>query len=77
MKKNYQLIDGGVITAETAPEFVTALREGSKFDNEPPNEAYMLRFAERYKIQSGVEVSTDSEEAFFNDLLEAGYMKEA
>jgi hypothetical protein len=75
MEKTYHLIDGGVITAANPHDFVTALREGSKFDNEPPNEAYMLRFAERYKIQTGAEVSTASEEAFFNDLLEAGYMQ--
>ena len=74
--KTYILQDGGKITAASPFDFVTRLREGSRFDSECANDDFMLRFAERYKMFSGKDVSTKSAEEFFKDLLDTGYAKE-
>lgn len=74
--ENYILQDGGKITASSAPEFVTRLREGSRFDSECTDNEFMIRFAERYKLYSGNELSTFTPEEFLQDLLKIGYAKE-
>ncbi len=73
--KTYKLMDGGSITADSIHDFVTKLRESSKFDSEGSNEEYIKGFAERYKIQTGNTVKTDSEDNFFEDLLKTGFME--
>lgn len=73
--KTYKLMDGGSIAADSIHDFVTKLRESSKFDSESSNEQYMKGFAERYKIQTGNTVRIDSEENFIEDLLKTGFME--
>ena len=70
----YNLKDGGVIDASTPDEFVTNLRESSRFDSECTNEQYMKNFASRFKIQTGVEVETSSPKAFLEALKKTGYV---
>ncbi|MCL1942551.1 MAG: hypothetical protein FWF54_03255 [Candidatus Azobacteroides sp.] len=75
MKKEiYKLKDGGIITASSPFEFVTRLREGSKFDSNCTDEEYMLRFAGRYKIQTGNDIRTTGADEFFSDLITYGYI---
>ena len=50
MEKEYRLKDGGLIKASSPQEFVTRLREGSKFDSHLTDDEYMKAFAERFKI---------------------------
>jgi uncharacterized protein YutE (UPF0331/DUF86 family) len=76
MIKNYELADGGKIAASTSEEFVQLLREGSWFDSDCTDEEFMERFASRYKLLHGVDVSCDTAEHFVADLNKYGYIKE-
>lgn len=76
MIKNYELADGGRIAAATPEEFVRLLREGSWFDSDCTDEEFMERFASRYKLLHGVDVSCDTAERFMADLRKFGYIKE-
>lgn len=73
---NYILQDGGKITATCASEFVTRLREGSRFDSDCTDEEYMSNFADRYKELYGVSISDETPEAFLHDLISCGYASE-
>jgi hypothetical protein len=72
--KKYYLEDGGRITASSPADFIRQLHEGSKFDSEGTDAQYILRFAERYKILTEYQLDTSSEQAFFDDLIRAGYI---
>lgn len=72
---NYTLKDGGTISASTPQEFVTRLRESSRFDNNCPDEQYMQNFAARFKTQEGRDININSPELFLNALLESGFAK--
>lgn len=74
MEKEYRLEDGGLIKASSPQEFVTRLREGSKFDSHLTDTEYMKAFAERFKIQTGKDVPIDTAECFMAALLEVGYV---
>lgn len=74
MIKTYNLLDGGTITASSPEDFVTQLREGSRFDSECTEQEFMQSFACRYKELYGIDVVTTSLEAFFNDLVNIGYI---
>lgn len=76
MNKTYTLQDGGTITATCAVDFVTKLRDGSRFDSECTDQEYMYRFADRYHDQSGLAIRADSPDHFFADLLQTGYISE-
>ncbi|WP_455673744.1 hypothetical protein [Phocaeicola sp.] len=71
---NYTLQDGGKITATCASEFVTRLREGSRFDSECSDEEYMSNFADRYKELHGISISDETPESFLNSLISCGYV---
>lgn len=73
MKTTYLLQDGGIITATCAADFVTHLREGSRFDYDCTDQEYMYRFADRYFDQTGHTIRADSADHFLTDLLESGY----
>lgn len=70
----YKLKDGGVINASTPDEFVTELRKSSRFDSECTNEEYMINFAERFAIQSGETLSTESPESFLESLQKTDFI---
>ena len=72
--RNYLLQDGGTITATCAADFVSKLREGSRFDSECTDQEYMFNFADRYRDQCGKVVRADSPENFLNDLIAFGYV---
>ena len=59
-----------------AKEFVHELRTGSWMDSDCTDEQYMCNFAERYVIQAGVRIATDTPEHFLSDLIRTGYAKE-
>lgn len=73
---NYTLQDGGKITATCASEFVTRLRESSRFDSDCSDEEYMSNFADRYKELHGVSISDATPESFLNSLISCGYASE-
>lgn len=73
--KTYTLQDGGKITASCPTDFVTHLRESSKFDSECTDAEYMANFAERFKQFSGQTVRVDSPANFLEDLLKYDYAK--
>lgn len=75
MEKEYRLKDGGLIKASSPQEFVTRLREGSKFDSHLTDDEYMKAFAERFKIQTGKELPIDTSEHFMKALIGWGYVK--
>lgn len=70
----YHLNDGGVIDASTPGDFVAKLRESSRFDSECTDEQYMKNFADRFKVQTGIEIATGSTEAFLEALKKTGYI---
>ena len=74
MNKTYTLQDGGTITATCATDFVTKLRQSSRFDSECTDQEYMYHFADRSHAQSGNTVRADSTEHFLDDLLVLGYV---
>jgi len=76
MEKTYKLEDGSVITAVSAEEFITRLREGSRFDSECTDVEFAQNFASRYKIKSGNEIRSVPPDVFLSDLILFGYVKE-
>lgn len=60
MIKTYNLLDGGTITATSPEDFVTQLREGSRFDSECTNQEFMQNFTRRYRELHGVEIDVSS-----------------
>lgn len=74
MIKTYNLLDGGTVTATSPEDFVTQLREGSRFDNECTNQEFMVNFARRYRELYGIDVASDSFESFVDSLVAAGYI---
>jgi len=70
----YELKDGGVIDASTPEEFLTQLRKSSRFDSECSDEQYMKNFAERFKIQTNLELETSSPEAFLEALKKTDFI---
>lgn len=75
--KNFSLQDGGTITATCASDFVTKLRESSRFDSDCTDAEYMVNFANRFKQYSGKTVRTDSPDNFLEDLLKCDYAKQS
>ena len=53
----------------TPKKFVHELRVGSWMDSDCTDEQYMHNFAERYVVQSGVRIATDTPEKFLADLI--------
>ena len=74
MEKEYRLKDGGLIKASSPQEFITRLREGSKFDSHLTDDEYMKAFAERFKIQTGKVIPVDTPECFMIALIDFGYV---
>ena len=74
MKKEYRLEDGGAITASSPEEFVTKLRESSKFDSDCTDQEYIDNFAHRQQITSGAIIRTDTASNFLEDLKDIGYI---
>lgn len=74
MEKEYRLKDGGLIKASSPQEFVTKLREGSKFDSHLTDDEYMKAFAERFKIQTGKVIPLDTPERFLKELTDLSYV---
>ena len=75
MMTTYTLQDGGIIAASCPADFVTKLRESSRFDSECTDQEYMYHFADRFHDQAGHVVRADTPEHFLKDLLSNGYMK--
>lgn len=74
MNRNYFLQDGGTITATCAADFVTKLRESSRFDYECTDQEYMFNFADRYRDQTGKVIRANSPENFLEDLIVEKYI---
>lgn len=75
MIRNYELLDGGRISASSPEEFVRLLREGSLFDFDCTDAEFMMHFATRYNEVHGVAIATDTPEHFVADLQKTGYIK--
>lgn len=75
-KKTYMLPGDERIVAGNAEEFVHELRVGSWMDSDCTDEQYMHNFAERYVVQAGLRIATDTPEKFLSDLIRTGYAKE-
>ena len=67
-KKTYMLPGDERIVAGNAEEFVHELRVGSWMDSDCTDE--------RYVVQAGVRIATDTPEKFLSDLIRTGYAKE-
>ena len=65
-KKTYMLPGDERIVAGNAEEFVHELRVGSWMDSDCTDEQYMHNFAERYVVQAGVRIATDTPEKFLS-----------
>lgn len=74
MIKTYNLLDGGTITATSPEDFVTQLREGSRFDSECTNQEFMHNFARRYQELYGINIKMSSFESFVDSLIAARYI---
>lgn len=72
----YKLKDGGVISASNPQEFVTNMRQSSRFDNNCSDAQYMENFADRFKIQVGTDIRFDTPEHFLQDLLDDGFVQQ-
>ena len=53
-----------MITASSSLEFVTKLRESSKFNSECTDQEYMINFAHRQNVTSGAVIRTDTASHF-------------
>lgn len=76
MTATYTLQDGGTITTTCPAEFITKLRESSRFDSECTDQEYMYHFADRFHDQTGDVIRADSPEHFMEDLLSTGYISQ-
>ncbi|MDD4440129.1 MAG: hypothetical protein PHS04_19155 [Tissierellia bacterium] len=74
--RTYRLADGGIITANSPIDFLTKLRESSKFNSDVSDAEFMKFLADRMKIYDGSIIRTDSQENFISDLLKSGYIIE-
>lgn len=74
MIKTYNLLDGGTITATSPEDFVTKLREGSRFDSECTNQEFMQNFARRYRELHGFDINAGSADVFLVSLKSVGYI---
>jgi predicted acetyltransferase len=72
--RTYRLKDGGVVTANSPVDFLTKLRESSKFNSEVSNAEFMKLFTERIETYDGSLIRTDSPENFISDLISSGYI---
>jgi len=72
----FLLEDGSFITAIGNDEFISQLRESSKFDSQCTNEEYMKSFAKRYKIQTGNDIRFGLSSEFVEDLIKFDFIKE-
>lgn len=70
----YRLKDGGIINASSPREFVRRLKESSRFDSHMADDEYLKAFAERYKLQTGSEISIDPPEIFIKSLVNSGFI---
>lgn len=75
INKTYRLVDGGVITASTATEFVSLLHQSSYFEQGGPDRDYMISFAERYNQMHGVVLDTSTPESFLSSLIDQHYVQ--
>mgnify|MGYP001742905387 FL=1 len=66
--------DNHRIVAYSPEEFLRQLRTGSRFDSEGTDAEYMVRFAHRLQELEGYLVSTDSPDAFLDDLIRHGFV---
>ena len=64
-KKTYMLPGDERIVAGNAEEFVHELRVGSWMDSDCTDEQYMHNFAERYVVQAGVRIATDTPSSIY------------
>jgi hypothetical protein len=78
MKQNNYLLKDGVTTimAATPEEFVTRLRNSSKFDSDCTNDEYMKAFADRYAMQTGNKIKFGNPSEFLSELCKYGYITE-
>lgn len=74
MIKTYNLLDGGTITATSHEDFITKLREGSRFDSECTDSEFMQNFARRYRELHGINIASDSVDSFISSLIDTGYL---
>jgi len=74
--RTYRLKDGGIITANSPIDFITKLRESSKFNSDISDAVFMKLFADRMKTYNGSIIRTDSPERFISDLINSGYIIE-
>ncbi|MDD4429538.1 MAG: hypothetical protein PHG64_14280 [Paludibacter sp.] len=74
--RTYRLADGGIITANSPIDFITKLRESSKFNSDISVAEFMKFFADRMKTYDGSIIRTDSPDNFISDLLKSGYIIE-
>ncbi len=72
--KIYRLKDGGTIAAASDQEFVTKLRESSKFDSELSDQVFMQHFVERLQIYEESIIRTDNPGNFITDLITTGFI---
>lgn len=72
--RTYRLADGGIITANSPIDFLTKLRESSKFNSEVSNAEFIKLFTERIETYDGSLIRTDSPENFISDLISSGYI---
>jgi len=62
------IVDGSKVTVNNAGELVDYMHSTS-LTQAADDKAYMLDVADRTRLQSGIELRTDSAEAFVNDLV--------
>ena len=69
------LLDGQPVTVKTASELVTIMHANSLAQS-ADDQAFMEDVAERMLKQGDHKIRTSSPEAFVNDLVGCGYLKE-
>lgn len=76
MNKKTYMLPGDERIVRQRRRVVHELRVGSWMDSDCTDEQYMHNFAERYVVQAGVRIATDTPEKFLSDLIRTGYAKE-
>lgn len=74
--KQFKTREGQLLQIGNSLDLVLQLRNGSRFDGHLSVPDYMMAFAEREHIYSGVTIRASYPQIFIDDLISCGYLEE-
>lgn len=74
--KKYQTLDGGIIQAANAHDFVKQMNYESWFSFDVSFDKFRENVSTQCKMMTGADIRVDSNENFLSDLLSNNFVKE-